>query len=258
MQDTQLRFDGKSAVVLGGTGALGEAICRSFAASGLDVAFSFGSNTDKAEALRAELAAMGRRVTFARVDLSDADSITEFVGASGHAHDDLGVAVYAAGPNLGQPFLSQIETDEWQRVVNSDVNGFFAFAKAIIPQLRARGSGSIVAVTTTAVGRYAIRDALSAVPKAAVELTVKAIAKEEGRFGIRANCVAPGMLSVGLGQRMLETEYTGPSTEAIRRNIPLQKFGDASDIAEAVTFLASSGSRYITGQVLAVDGGWQI
>ena len=251
-------FDGKAAVVLGGTGALGEAICRLLAAHGLDIAFSYGTNRAKAEALRRDLLAADCQASAAPVDLSNPASIAAFVESAASRHGPLGVAVYAAGPDLGQPFLGQIPLDVWQATVHADIDGFFAFAKAVLPIFKQGGGGSIVAVTTTAVGRYAVRDALSAVPKAAVELIAKAIAKEEGRFGIRANCVAPGMLAAGLGQRMLDTEYAGTAAEIIRRNIPLQRFGDAQDIAEAVLFLCSQASRYVTGQVLAVDGGWQI
>lgn len=252
------RFDAKTALVLGGTGALGQAICHHFATNGLNVAFSYGRSRDKAEELAEKLRAEGVEVHIGQARLEDADTIATFVDQSTSALADVGVAIYAAGPDLAQPFVSQISMDEWQKVVPVDINGFFAFAGAVLPQFRTRKGGAFVAVTTTAVERYAIRDALSAVPKAAIETTVKAIAKEEGRFGIRANCVAPGMLDVGLGKRMLEAEYPGAATETIRRNVPLQSFGTAEDIAHAVGFLASSQSRYTTGQVLAVDGGWQI
>lgn len=251
-------FDGSSAVVLGGTGALGATICRFLAANGLDIGFSYGRNAAKASALAEELSGTGRTARFSQTSLDAPDTITQFVNDSADQLADIGVAVYAAGPDLGQPFMSQIEMDEWQRIIHADIDGFFAFAKAVLPIFRKRGGGALIAITTTAVERYAIRDALSAVPKAAVEVAVKAIAKEEGRNGIRANCVAPGMLDVGLGQRMLETEYPGDATETIRRNLPLQCFGTADDIAHAAMFLASTASRYTTGQVLAVDGGWQI
>jgi len=255
---SRYRFDAGAAVVLGGTGALGQAVVRLFAQNGLDVALSYGNSRDKAVQLAEDLRCEGRTAQVGQARLDDPDSIAAFVSEAAEQFPDLGVAVYAAGPDLGQPFLSQIELPEWQRVVHSDINGFFVFAKAVLPVLKARGGGTLVAITTTAVGRYATRDALSAVPKAAVELTAKAIAKEEGRFGVRVNCVAPGMLSVGLGQRMLEQDYAGPASEAIRKGLPLQSFGNEEDIAHAVAFLASSASRYTTGQVLAVDGGWQI
>lgn len=251
-------FAGSSAVVLGGTGALGRSIIQILAQNGQDIALSYARSQDKAENLLDELSTMGRRGISMQADLDNHESITAFVDKAADTLPDLGIAIYAAGLDIGQPFVSQIDMPEWQRVIHSDVDGFFAFAKAVVPKFKERGGGTIVAVTTTAVGRYAIRDALSAVPKAAVEMTAKAIAKEEGRFGIRVNCVAPGMLNVGLGQRMLEQDYAGPASETIRKGLPLQAFGNEKDIAHAVAFLASSVSRYTTGQTLAVDGGWQI
>lgn len=251
-------FPGQSAIVLGGTGAVGQVICRKLAESGLDVRFSYGSRLSKAEALAEEIRALGRNAEFSQVSLSDSESIRAFVAPGQNLVDTAGVAVYTAGPKIGQPFVGAVTDEEWTSAVHPDIDGHFVFAKSLIPLFRSRGEGSLVSVTTTATARYSPRDILSAAPKAAVELTVKAIAKEEGRFGIRANCVAPGLLTVGMGQHFLESEYSEAAADTMRRNLPLGKFGEAEDIAEAVVFLASRRANYITGQTLAVDGGWQI
>ncbi|MBL6751769.1 MAG: SDR family oxidoreductase [Nevskia sp.] len=255
---SQSSFDGASAVVLGGTGAIGAAVCRQFAAQGLNVFFSYGSRAAAAEALAAELAGMGTRPGFAQASLAEAASIDAFAHAAAAHLGEVGVAVYAAGLDLAQPYVSQLALAEWQRVLHADIDSYFAFAQAMTRLFRARRGGSLVAVTTIAVSRFPPRDILSAAPKAAVETLTRAIAKEEGRFGVRANCVAPGMLAAGLGQKLLDNEFAGPVAEQIRRNIPLQCYGRAEDVAEAVVFLSSNRARYITGQVLAVDGGWQL
>jgi NAD(P)-dependent dehydrogenase (short-subunit alcohol dehydrogenase family) len=116
--------------------------------------------------------------------------------------------------------------------------------------------GSLIALTAAATRRYPPRDSLSAVPKAAIEQLVVAVAKEEGRFGIRANCVAPGMIESGLGQRMLKRDYKPEVGEAFRRSVPLRRFGTAEEIAAVVSFLASPAAGYVSGQVIVVDGGW--
>jgi NAD(P)-dependent dehydrogenase (short-subunit alcohol dehydrogenase family) len=134
--------------------------------------------------------------------------------------------------------------------------GFFNVVSPGIPHLRA-SEGSLVAVTTAATSRYPVRDGLSAGPKGAVEALVRGIAAEEGRFGVRANCVGPGMLTDGMAARLMASGDLDEAALAVTRaNIPLRRFGTADDIAEAVCFLASDRANYITGQKLDIDGGY--
>jgi NAD(P)-dependent dehydrogenase (short-subunit alcohol dehydrogenase family) len=102
-----------------------------------------------------------------------------------------------------------------------------------------------------------VRDGLSAGPKGAIEALVRSIAAEEGRFGVRANSVGPGMLTSGMAERLISSgELDERSLDVARANIPLHRFGDATDIAEAVYFLASDRAGFISGQKLNVDGGY--
>ena len=122
--------------------------------------------------------------------------------------------------------------------------------------MRAR-QGSIVAVTTAATDRFPVRDGLSSTPKAAIEAMVRALAVEEGRFGVRANSVGPGMLTDGMAERLISSgELSQEALEITRGNIPLRRFGRAFDVAEAVCFLASDRAGFISGQKLCVDGGY--
>jgi NAD(P)-dependent dehydrogenase (short-subunit alcohol dehydrogenase family) len=142
--------------------------------------------------------------------------------------------------------------------VEREVTDSFNLLHPALAHLRA-SKGSIVAVTTAATARYPVRDGLSAAPKAAIEQLILSLAVEEGRFGVRANCVGPGMLTDGMAERLIASGDLSEEALAITRaNIPLNRFGRATDIAEAVCFLASPRANFITGQLLRVDGGYSV
>jgi NAD(P)-dependent dehydrogenase (short-subunit alcohol dehydrogenase family) len=133
--------------------------------------------------------------------------------------------------------------------------GFFNVVHATLPHLRA-SRGSVVAVTSAATMRYAPRDILSAGPKASVNLLTQGIAREEGRHGVRANVVAPGFITAGLGKRLLDTMISEHERDAIERAAALRRIGTAEEVAEVVVYLASSKASLVTGQIVAADGGY--
>ena len=114
-----------------------------------------------------------------------------------------------------------------------------------------------MAVITAAVERVPARDIQSAAPKAAVEMLMRGVAKEEGRNGVRANCVGPGWIAAGLGKQVIDNELSPEMVDRIVKAIPLRTMGEGQDIADAALFLLSSRAKFITGQSLAVDGGMQ-
>ena len=246
----------ESALVIGGSGGLGAATCRAFASAGWDVTFTYQSSKDRADALAQELSTKGVNVRAVRLQLDSSGDVTAAVTDILAKQDHLSAAVYAAGPDLNQRYVSEIADDEWRRTIDIDVNGFFSLTKAVLAVFRKQRGGVLVAITTAAVRHSPPRDSLSAVPKAAIEQLTLAIAREEGRFGIRANCVAPGLINAGLGARMIEQELPSKVIEGIRASIPLKRFGDPDEIAQAVLFLASKQASYISGQILNVDGAW--
>ncbi|MGE0152212.1 MAG: SDR family NAD(P)-dependent oxidoreductase [Reyranellaceae bacterium] len=242
-------------VVFGGTGGLGQAICRDFARQGRKVAFTFRTAREKAQALAQALPVASLHEP---VDLTQADQVAALVDRAQRDFGAIETVVYAAGPDIPQPYVGDMPPEQWRATIDADINGFFNVVQASLKVLRAQRSGSLVALTAASTRRYPPRDSLSAVPKAAIEQLVVAVAKEEGRFGIRANCVAPGMIEAGLGQRMLARDYPPDVAEAFRKAVPLRRFGTAEEIAAVVSFLASPGAAYINGQVIVVDGGWAL
>jgi len=245
-----------AALVAGASGGIGTAIARTLARCGSAVALTWRSDPAPTDALVAELGDARTRAW--RLDLSDARACAAVAGEAAEAFGGLHTVVYAAGPHVPQRYLSRIEPGHMRDQFEQDTASFFNLVQATLPHLRA-SQGSLVAVTSAATRRHAPRDGLSTAPKAAVEALVRGIAVEEGRFGVRANCVGPGMLTDGMAARLIASgDFDERALAVVRTNIPLRRFGTAEDVAAAVCFLASDAARYITGQKLDVDGGFAV
>jgi 3-oxoacyl-[acyl-carrier protein] reductase len=246
-------------VVAGASGGLGAAIARMLVARGSAVAATYRTpGSPRIAALHTLEHALERSVRSYSLELGDADAcrdaMTTIAGDFGGIH----TLVYAAGPHVPMVHLSRVTPEQFRQQLLDDAAAYFNLVHAALNYLRAV-QGNIVAVTTAATTRFPVRDGLSAGPKGAVEATTRSLAAEEGRFGVRANCVGPGMLTDGMAERLIAAgDLDDPALEVTRANIPLRRFGTADDVAEAVCFLASDRAGFISGQKIDIDGGYGI
>jgi NAD(P)-dependent dehydrogenase (short-subunit alcohol dehydrogenase family) len=233
-------------------------VCATLAEDGYDVAFTYNSNAAKAADLSASLKAFGAEVLAEAVKLNDPAAVEDYVAAVSERFGRIDAVVHASGPYPEQRWVSSFTSDQFRSHVDDELNAFFEVARCTLPHLRT-SHGSLTAVTSVAVRRFPAKDGLSSIPKGGIEALVRAIALEEGRFGVRANSVAPGILADGMMDMLLATgDVPAAQTEFLNSHIPLRRLGTGAEVAAAVCFLVSEAAAYITGQVLDVDGGYSL
>jgi len=253
-----LSLDAGVALVAGGSGGIGAAIVRAFAHAGSDVAFSYNRNQEAAAKLQGELSAAGSRVEAFQLSLEDAGAVAARVAEVRSRYPRIHSVVYAAGPPTPIGFVAKLSESQWLDTFRLDTHACFNLVHAVLPVLQEQRGSSITAVTTTQYSRHVPMSVLSSAPKAAIESMLQVVAREYGRYGVRANSVRSGWLDGGKFADGIGGQVSDKAKQAIIASIPLGALGAPDDVANAVVFLSSRLARYVTGEALSVDGGWKL
>jgi len=240
---------GEVALVSGGSGAIGAAVCRRLAGEGADVAFTWWRGNERADSLSGELQALGVRACHRRVDGCDGAAISDFVDHVEASFGRIDVLVNNLGATQIMPF-ALIEEEDWDQVVEVNLKSMFLFTRAAVRGMIRRRRGAIVNLGSIAGHRVLEVPVHYATAKAGVGGFTVSLAHELSRYGIRVNQVAPGLIEGGIGDNASPAQV-----EDYRRFCTAGRAGTPEEVAEAVAFLASDRSSFVNAQCLVVDGG---
>ncbi len=252
-------FPDGAALVVGGSGGIARFVCREFAKAGTDVALTYKSKKDVADGVVDDIKKLGRKSAAFALDVGDAARISAVMDDVEKEFGRIHTIVYGAAPLAEQVFVSETSDEQWSKAIEMETNGFFRVVKAAVPRMRAKGGGSFVHLGSAGHLRWPDKDGLSVIPKAANEAVVQGIAREEGKYGIRANTVLIGVIEAGM---FLELTKQGAFPQAwvdeTQKMLAIKRWGQPEEIGHAAVFLASNKAAYVTGQRIAVAGGFGV
>jgi 2-deoxy-D-gluconate 3-dehydrogenase len=240
---------GKAALVTGANTGIGQAIAVALAQAGADVALA--GRSEPTETLAA-IAATGRTAISIKADLSSIDPVEGVVAQASEALGGVDILVNNAGI-IRRADLLEFSEEDWDAVIDTNLKTLFFLSQAAARGMVARGGGKIINIASLLTFQGGIRVPSYAAAKSGVGGVTKAMANELAPHGVQVNAIAPGYIATN-NTAALQADET--RNRQILERIPAGRWGASEDIAGAAVFLASPASNYVTGHVLAVDGGW--
>jgi 3-oxoacyl-[acyl-carrier protein] reductase len=242
-------LNGKVVLITGASRGIGRAMAHKFAQEGANVAFTYLSSVEKGQALEEELGAFGGQIKGYRSDASDYKAAEDLVNKVVVDFGKLDVLVNNAGITK-DGLLMRMTEEQWDTVITVNLKSVFNLTKAAIKPMMKAKAGSIINLTSVVGIRGNAGQANYAASKAGIIGFTKSVALELGSRNIRSNAIAPGFI-----ETEMTDEINEKAVEEWKQQIPLKRGGQPEEVADCAVFLASDRSRYITGQVLQVDGG---
>ena len=247
---SEKQFEGKSAIVTGGTRGIGKAIALELARRGANVAFNYSKSADEAEKLKIEIEALGVKAFAAQCDVASTEAAAEFVGQVKESFGTIDYLINNAGITRDQLILRMKEED-WDAVIDTNLKGAWNFSKAAVrPMMRNENGGSMLNISSISGVVGMLGQSNYSASKAGMIGLTKSLAKEIASRKITVNALALGLIETDMASEMND-EYR----EKILAQIPLGRLGNVAEVAEIACFMLSPSAAYITGQVIQADGG---
>lgn len=244
-----MRLAGMTALVTGASRGIGRAVAQRFAEEGANVAIVYRSNQAAAEEVCTAIRERGVKAMAFAHDVARPEGVAEIVEKIVAECGRIDVLVNSAGVIRDGLFL-QLSAEDWDEVIQTNLNGTFYFCKAVGREMMGKRTGSIINLSSVAAQHSNKGQANYAASKAGIEALTRTLAAELAGRKVRVNAIAPGFIETEMTQTV-----RGMAGEKILSAIPLKRFGQPADIAALAVFLASAESSYVTGQVITVDGG---
>jgi 3-oxoacyl-[acyl-carrier protein] reductase len=242
-------LEGRVALVTGGSRGIGAAVCEELAAGGAEVVVNYASSADAAERVCVAVRESGGTAHAVAGDVSTPEGASGLVAQVESEVGPIAILVCNAGITRDN-LIMKLSDDDWRSVIDTNLGGAFFTCRAVARPMLKRRAGAIVTMSSVVGVRGNAGQTNYAASKAGLIGLTKSLAKELGSRGIRVNAVAPGYIATALTAALPE-----PAREAILAQTPLGRLGDPTDVARAVRFLVSDAAAFVTGDVLAVDGG---
>jgi 3-oxoacyl-[acyl-carrier protein] reductase len=245
---SEKQFEGRSAIVTGGTRGIGKAIVLEVAKRGANIAFNYAKSADEAERLKVEIESLGVKALAAQCDVANTEAAADFVKQTTAEFGTVDFLVNNAGITRDQLIL-RMKEDDWDAVIDTNLKGAWNFSKAVLrPMMKNENGGSILNIASISGVVGMLGQSNYSASKAGMIGLTKSLAKEVASRKITVNALAPGMI-----ETEMTSEMNADFREKILASIPLARFGSVQEIADAACFLLSA--KYITGQVIQADGG---